>query len=104
MIRHLRIAIFPLVALVTPVPQGMAEGIDTQPQILTNSPPYHLARDVTEEDARVAECKADCAEAAAERTKAIREMQQRGLSKDAIVDMLNADAAEIRKCYQSCRR
>jgi hypothetical protein len=104
MFKYPRAAIIPLATLLMPISHGMAEVLPTVSWFYTTAAPLIRVQSREQREAEIAECLARCMEESAGRVQGLREMQQRGLSKDAMVDMINADSYELRRCQQGCRR
>ncbi len=93
MFRYLRIAILPLIAVLIPIPQGLADGIGSQPQISTAGPLIRVADQQCRRD-----CDADFAPCIAQ----ARELRAQGLGGEKATEWGMSCVKVHEACYRAC--
>ncbi len=99
MVRYLRIAILPLIAIVMPIPHGMAEDIGMLPPVSANRTAPRLIR---VQDSTVRECRRQCDVTFSACVAQARELKQQGARLDAVNEYGALCFKEHDACYRAC--
>ena len=100
MIRHLRIAILPLIAVLMSAPHGMAANIAIQVQISTN--PVAVPLLIRMADAGTQECRRQCDADYHACMAEVPEFKNRGVPSAELEKYVQACSNEHYACYRNC--